>query len=253
LFGGVERTCEDFVLNLENKPDARKVPSEEWFAELYRKLPPAHVVDDSDCEEIDEEFLRKLAWSSKKPSLLDPRVVHISHCGRCLRRLMELRNETAPSRNRPLLAGLASLAAIAIVGALFLAYSRLYTHRSHEAVARQDSSLSPIPETVDLSAVAAARGSSNEQAFATLPARTVKVTFILPTLSETGSYLVTVSKTRQPDQNEPFGNGTAMQNGPQTMVETTLHLERLDPGAYYLSTTHGSDETIYYYPLKIVP
>jgi hypothetical protein len=239
-------------LNFENKPDAQKVPSEEWFVELYRKLPPADVVDASDCEEIDEEFLRRLAWSSRKPSLLDPRVVHISHCSRCLRRLMELHHESPKPRNAPLLASLAALAALILVGVLFLAY-RLYTHRSPDALARQDISLSPIPETVDLSAVATTRGSSNEQAFATLPARTVKVMLILPALSETGSYLVTVSRTRQPDQKEPSGEGTALQKGQQTLLEATLHLEHLNPGAYYLLTKHESDETVYYYPLKIVP
>jgi hypothetical protein len=239
-------------LNFENKPDAQKVPSEEWFVDLYRKLPPDHVVDASDCEEFDEEFLKKLAWSSRKPSLLDPRVVHVSHCARCLRRLMELRQESPKPRNIPLLAGLAALATLVLVGVLFIAY-RLHTHRGPDEVAQQDSSLSPISETVDLSTAAATRGSSNEQAFATLPARTVKVTLILPALSETGSYLVTVSRTRQPDQKEPFSEGTALQKGQQTLLETTLHLEHLNPGAYYLSTTHESDETVYYYPLKIVP
>ena len=144
-------------MNFETKPDAQKVPSEEWFVELYRKLPPAHVVDASDCEEIDEECLRKLAWSSRKPSLLDPRVVHVSHCARCLRRLMELRQERPQPRNTPLLAGLAALAALVLVGVLFLAY-RLHSHQSPDDIARQDSSLSPISETVDLSAAAATRG-----------------------------------------------------------------------------------------------
>jgi hypothetical protein len=69
------------------------VPSEAWFAELCCNLPLAESSNLISCDSPDDAFLRKIARSKNKPSLTDPRVVHVTRCSACLKRLMELRQK----------------------------------------------------------------------------------------------------------------------------------------------------------------
>jgi hypothetical protein len=139
---------------------------------------------------------------------------------------------------------------LVVVGGLIV---RSHQHPTPIQMASNASSFPIVSQTVDLSSAASTRGTSNQQSLATLPKRTVKLTLILPVLSETGSYAVGVNKVQAGSKADVSGRGMAFHKGQQTVLEATLHLEDLDPGLYYLSTTHESDEVVYYYPFKIVP
>ena len=229
-----------------------KVNSEDWFAELYRDLP----VDNSEvlrCDSFDEAFLRELVAASRKPSLLDPRVNHVSRCSWCLRRVMELRQDSQRSQTRakvPMIVGTASvliLLCVAVV-AVFL-----YNRHSTDQIATASAPTTPVRQTIDLSNSATTRGGSAQLSLVTLPKRTVDLTLILPVLSQTGTYSIAVEKNREGTDRVAAASGSATQQGQQTKLEVALHLEGIAPGLYYLSTTHATDDAVYYYPLKIVP
>ena len=235
-----------------NTKKARQVHTEDWFADLYRRLPPDDHDIRAQCDQVDDAFLQRIAFSIRKPSLLDPRVDHVAHCSTCLRRLMELREARSNPRrfNIPIL----SIAAVAAV-ACFL--SVLFVHHRTENHARfpgRPAALVPISATIDLTSFAVTRGQSDtQQASVALPRATVSATLILPVLSETGAYTVAVSKVKDISTASLISRGTAVQNGARTILKAQLHLESLVPGLYYLSTAHEGDEAVYYYPLRINP
>ena len=229
-----------------------KVKSEDWFAELYRDLP----VDDSEvlrCDSFDEAFLHELVAAPRKPSLLDPRVNHISRCSWCLRRLMELRQESQRSQTRkkaPMILGAASVVIlVCIAGVTMLLHNR----HSPDQIATASAPATPVRQMIDLSNSATTRGGSAQLSLVTLPKRTVDLTLILPVLSQTGTYSIAVEKNREGTDRVAAATGSATQQGQQTKLEVALHLEGIAPGLYYLSTTHETDGAVYYYPLKIVP
>ena len=244
---------EDGTLRLGKSSPIGKLHSEDWFAELYRNLP----VDDSDfpvrCDSYDEVFLRELASSSQKPSLLDPRVNHVSRCSWCLRRLMELRQESPrpqPWAKAPMIVGTASVLIL-----LFVAVVAVFLHNRHstDQIATASAPTTPVRQTIDLSNSATTRGGSAQLSLVTLPKRTVDLTLILPVLSQTGTYSIAVEKNREGSDRVAAATGSATQQGQQTKLEVALHLEGIAPGLYYLSTTHETDDAVYYYPLRIVP
>ena len=222
------------------------IPSEEWLAELYRKLPPPESSKHAPCGGSDEELLRKIAYSFRKPSLLDPRVVHVARCPHCMRRLMQLREETRGSepqgRSVVLWASVLAAVPLCVVGLA------LYMYRQRASI-----QMSAVFQTLDLSTPPSIRGDPAQPQLTSLPQRTVELTLILPALSETGAYSVVVKKTRQGNWAVAVATGIAIQQGQQTRLKVRLHLERVEPGSYYLSTTHESNEAADYYPLRIVP
>ena len=223
------------------------IPSEEWLAQLYRKLPPAESSKHVACEGPDEVLLRKIACSFRKPSLLDPRVVHVARCPHCMRRLMQLREETRGSgpRGRSVALWGSVLAAVplCVVGLA------LYMYRQRASI-----QMSAVFQTLDLSTPPSTRGDPAQLQLTSLPRRTVELTLILPVLSETGAYSVVVKKTRQGKRAVAVATGIAIQQGQQTRLKVRLHLERVEPGSFYLSTIHDeSNEAADYYPLQIVP
>jgi hypothetical protein len=78
---------------MENNSQVPKVPFEVWFAELCCNLPLAESTNLIPCDGPDDVFLRKIAHSKNKPLLTDPRVVHVTRCSVCLKRLVELRQK----------------------------------------------------------------------------------------------------------------------------------------------------------------
>lgn len=227
--------------------------SEDWFAELYRRMPADDSRTSTQCDKPDDAFLRRLSSRLRKPSPLDPRVSHVANCSRCLQRLMELR-QTSPgsqSRRRTVVAWGATFAIIALCGIGFALY---WFHRPIRAqMAAAHSPLPPLHQIIDLSTVASTRGASAPLQFVSVPRRTVKLTLILPVLSQTGPYSVAISKTKPATQPAAVGAGTALQQGRQTRLNVTLHLGAVEPGLYYLSTTDKENGVVYYYPLKVVP
>ncbi len=223
------------------------IPSEEWLAHLYRKLPPAESSKHIACEGPDEVLLRKIACSSRKPSLLDPRVVHVARCPQCMRRLMQLREETRGSepQGRPIALWAFVLAAVPLCAAGLA----LYVYKQRSPV-----QMSAVFQTLDLSSFPCTQGDPSQLRLVSLPRRTVELTMILPAPSEMGPYSVVVKKTRQGNRAMAVATGIAIRRDQQTRLKVRLHLERVAPGSYYLSTTHDeSNEAAYHYPLQILP
>lgn len=233
-------------MNDRQKSSERTVTSEEWLVALYRKQLAAGLSGGVPCDSRDEALLRKIAYSFRKPSLLDPGVVHVTRCPQCLRRLMQLREEKRGfgPQGKSFVVGGAVLAA-ALLGVVGIA---LYLEKQHAPV-----QMAAVTGTLDLSTFPSTRGVPAQLPPDSLPRRTVELALILPILSETGAYSVAVKKTREDTRAVAMATGTAIQQGRQTRLNVTLHLERTTPGSYYLSTTHESNEAVYYYPLQIVP
>ena len=64
--------------------------SEEWFADLYRKM-PVPPTDEPHIDDPGDEFLKQIALCTPKPPLSDPRVQHAAQCPHCIRRIQEFR------------------------------------------------------------------------------------------------------------------------------------------------------------------
>jgi hypothetical protein len=84
-----------------------------------------------------------------------------------------------------------------------------------------------------------------------LPATLVHLSIILPRFSETGRYLIRVSKDKAGSQVIAQGLGDAAESDGKVKVVLTLDLRGAEPGAYFLATVRGADKGTYYYPLKI--
>ena len=218
--------------------------SEEWFAALYRNMPVPEALEPEDCQGPDDDFLRTLASPSKKPSPFDPRVKHVAGCSRCLRKLRRLQKEVEENR---VPRGYLPMWAWALAMVLIVFCVSAYLYR--RPVAEQSASIS---QTLDLSAYGTTRGAPAQAPAVTLPGRVVKLTIILPRLSDPGAYSVNVTENKQVSLSTAQGSGTAVQQGPETILTVKLDLHAAKPGLYYLSTTHGTDEASYYYPREIV-
>jgi hypothetical protein len=235
---------EALELNIWNKKVAKVRHSEEWFSALYRNMPLPEALEPEDCHGPDDDFLRTLASPSRKPSPFDPRVKHVAGCSRCLRKLRLLQKEVEENRvSRTYLPMWAWALAIMLIVFCISAY--LYRRPDAEQSAI-------VAETLNLSDYGTTRGSSATAPVVKLPRRDVKVTIILPRLSDPGPYAVDVLETKQASISAAHGYGKAVQQGSQTLLTVNLDLHTAKPGLYYLSTTHGTDEASYYYPLEVV-
>ncbi len=121
---------------MENNSSVPRVPSEVWFAELCSHLPLIESDSFVSCDSPDDALLRRIAHSKHKPSLADPRVVHVTQCSVCLKRLLELRQRApevkAEGKTVRVLRTCLALASLFAVGA------SLY-RRSRSALARRSS------------------------------------------------------------------------------------------------------------------
>lgn len=238
-------------MDVRKKSSGRSIPTEEWFADLYRTMPPPTEAGEvAGCDGPDDEFLRRLANSSRKPSLLDPRVKHVTQCPYCLKRLMELRKERSGKQlwEPSLRSWMPVFAVFACAVGLFF-----YLHKPNRAVNIDSSPSATVSRTLDLSREAPTRGVDQQLPITSIPSRSVDLTLILPALSEAGGYSVAVKKDKQDERPVVAGQGVAAIEDQRTLLRVTLHLENVPAGTYYLSTTYDSDEATYYYPLRIVP
>lgn len=226
------------------KKKRKVVHSEEWFAELYRKLPIA-APEGPHVDNPGEAFLRQLARRSGKPPLSDPRVKHAAQCPYCLLRLRDLQSEAPEERQALRPSIVVAVATLAIVLAAFLSFKLLGTSRRGQQV----SSI----QTIDLSELGTTRGAGegNQVPVFRLPRKQDQVTLILPYFSQDGPYRVQVLAERNGPQPVAEASGNAVRAGKTTILKVALDLSEVKSGVYYLATTHGSDEAAYYYPVQI--
>jgi hypothetical protein len=117
---------------------------------------------------------------------------------------------------------------------------------------RPPSDIATVQATVDLWKAGTLRsGQPSPLQSVTLPAAFVKVTIVLPRYSESGRYLVAVTRDRTGSDLLAYGSATAIGTGDREEVAIDLDLRNSQPGSYFLSTTHEQDQASYYYPLQI--
>ena len=141
---------------------------------------------------------------------------------------------------------------LALVGGGLFAFRELSPHGSGATSALVATGKS-VEVRVDLSNAVTARGvdALTPVEEVTLPASVVRLSVTLPHFSQTGRYALLVSTDRIGKNVVAEGLGSAVQNGNDVDLQTTLDLRKAKPGAYFLATVRGSDNGTYYYPLKV--
>jgi hypothetical protein len=84
-----------------------------------------------------------------------------------------------------------------------------------------------------------------------LPARKVRLTIILPEFSQSGRYLVAVTRDQAGADILSEAMANSIPKGKQQTVSVVLDLRATKAGNYFLSTTYEKGQTAYYYPLRI--
>ena len=160
---------------------------------------------------------------------------------------------TAYGQTRKRTPGLAVAALVlALVGGGLFAFKKLSPSHS-PATSSLVAIEKPLDVRVDLSNAVTARGVNalTPVEEVTLPASVVRLSVTLPHFSQTGRYALLVSTDRDGKNVVAEGLGSAVQNGNDVDVQTTLDLRKAKPGAYFLATVRGSDNGTYYYPLQV--
>lgn len=217
---------------------------EKWISQQHqRRVLAGETTPSGPCP--DETFLRALARRSKSIVLSDPRVDHAATCPNCMSRILALRNDNR-ERTKKTAYALAAVTCIVFVAALFGWFHFRRDRLQTVAVAQ------PVSETVDLWNAGTERGEQARQLQSVeLPAAVVRLTVILPRFSQSGQYLVAV--TRKNDGTGVVAEGLAptVATEQQEKVSVVLDLRKVTAGVYFLSTTHEQDQAAYYYPLQI--
>ena len=123
--------------------------------------------------------------------------------------------------------------------------------RAHAWIIRRHNSSDSVALTIDLSQAGTTRGSDTSTvAPVVLPRRVVAAHVLLPYFSPGGKYLVSVASQRG---GESKASGTAVANlkGFHADLIVQLDLRSLQPGTYFLATTHDGDSASYFYPLTL--
>ena len=74
---------------------------------------------------------------------------------------------------------------------------------------------------------------------------------ILPRFSDSGSYVVAVSKDRAGTAIFAHGAAKTVGNGQRLDLDILLDLRSAQAGSYFLATVRESDNGTYYYPLIV--
>ena len=206
---------------------------------------------------IDHATLENWVYSPRKLDLSDPKYLHVLKCAECTRELIELRKQRDARREaqignlvaRPRNWRWVGLAAVLVCSIALggVAYWRAHSPSSSMATIPA----TPVALTIDLSQAGATRGSETSTvAPVLLPRRVVAAHVLLPYFSPGGKYLVSIASQRG---GESKASGTAVANvkGFHADLIVQLDLRSLQPGTYFLATTHDGDSASYFYPLTL--
>lgn len=190
------------------------------------------------------EILKAIAENTL--AVEDPARLHLAYCSPCFGEFQQLKNARRASQRfrSKAIAAAAACFLVAVIGFLRI------TRKSPAPVATISSSL---VRTIDLYNVGTFRGvePSRIAGSVLLPAALVKVRLILPRFSQSGLYTIGVVRDKSGKSVLAEGTGSAVADGPREVVTVMLNLQSAPSGSYLLSTTHGSDESSYYYPVKV--
>jgi hypothetical protein len=231
---------------------------------LFEKL-QEHVLEKYPNPErigcIDHSTLKTWVYSPQKLDLSDPKYLHVLKCAECTRELIELRrlrNEQpehanirvpyhpGPAANwRWAVFASALLCCLAVAGVIYW--------RTHSAATRvQVAQSAPAAVTIDLSQAGTTRGTDTTTVpVVVLPRRVVSAHVILPNFSPGGKYVVSVTTDRSDASEKATGRAVANTQGFHTDLTVALDLRSLQPGTYFLATTHEGDPASYFYPLTV--
>ena len=235
-------------------PDNRKSDLETWFLSHVETVLRAHPSGDRTPDCVEGNFLADFARSTRKFSLSDSRVEHVTSCAYCMRRFLETRDrQRAPleggrmhqNRQRWVIAvSLAACLIILVISALLL-----------ERPARKPASppqMAEVQRMIDLTNYGTYRGGDTVPLQAvSLPAALVHLEIVLPRFSDPGNYTVSVLADKQATSAVASATGVATGANPRTILKVTLDLRSARAGLYFLSTSRESEGGPYYYPLKI--
>jgi hypothetical protein len=196
-----------------------------------------------------------------------PARLHVGSCSECyaeyrhFRQDWEEENATTAFFDRSKVKQSRQLKAVpwAVAAALLLVFGVGYVsvrhYRSAPVARPQLASVEPVDVSVDLFDSGTARGPAAEATplhETSLPSSVVNLSLVLPRFSDTGNYVVNVSKDKSGTQIVASGSGDAVkEDGAKVSLKVTLDLRATQPGAYFLATVRGTDNGTYYYPLKI--
>ena len=239
----------------EDRRDPRWVPADEWFQKnIANVLPEASEKDRTEgC--VDEAFIQRFVGKDK-PSLVDPRTMHVLDCPYCMRRVMLARkahqeqSEARKKATRPARVGWLVAASVSVLaaGGVF-AYESL---KPSSVVQVAESR--PVHATVDLFNAATTRGAGDQASplnQATLPAARVHLSVILPRFSDPGGYNIVLSKDHAGEQIVAHAAGVTLERSGKYTLTVDMDLRSAQPGAYFLATVRDSDQGVYYYPLQV--
>ena len=229
----------DFLLETFPNPERKGCPDDKTIQALAEdKLPPDH-----------------------------PARLHVGSCSECyaeyrhFRQDWEEANATTTFFDRSTVKPSRKLKAVpwAVAAALLLMFVGGYVafrhYRSVPGVRAQLASVEPVNVSVDLSDRGTARGTAVETTpleETSLPSLIVNLSLVLPRFSDTGNYVVNVSKDKSETQIVASGTGNAAkEDGGKVLLKVTLDLRTAQPGTYFLATVRGTDNGTYYYPLKV--
>jgi hypothetical protein len=204
------------------------------------------------------------AWvnTPEKLDLSDPKYLHVLKCAECTRELIELRrcrNEQTERALVPQIPNRATRAlswrwaAFASVLLCCLAVAGVFYWRTHSiGTPTQVAESTPVAVTIDLSQAGTTRGSDTSTvATVVLPRRVVTAHVVLPNFSPGGDYAVSVTTDRSGTSEKETGRAVANVQGFHADLTVALDLRSLQPGTYFLATTHEGDPASYFYPLTV--
>jgi hypothetical protein len=141
---------------------------------------------------------------------------------------------------------LAGAACVILIAALL--FVPQWRQRRHENA----SSNVAVSKTVDLWSAGIYRGQQpTAQRSVVLPAKKVRLTIILPEFSQSGRYLVAVTRDQAGADILSEAMANSVPKGNQQTVSVVLDLKNANAGAYFLSTTYEKGQAAYYYPIRI--
>jgi hypothetical protein len=217
---------------------------ETWIARRHQdRVLSGETAPVGPCPE--KTFLRELARKSRRISLTDPRVDHAANCPACMSKLLTLRRENR-SRQRRLAFALAAASCV-VIAVVIISLSRFGVFKQ-----ATPPNMATAFETVDLSNSGSYRGEQpGSLQSVSLPHALVRLTIILPRFSQSGEYLVAVTRDHNGNDVLAEGHATAINRGDSEVVSVDLNLRQAKAGSYFFSTTHEQDQATYYYPLQI--
>jgi hypothetical protein len=203
----------------------------------------------------DEKTLKDIA-ENRLPAD-HPARLHLASCSPCFAEFRSFKGQfetNRASRRRILARGIAAclLVAVGLFGVKTIVKKsdgNVVTNQTQ----KQGEQLAPVDRTIDLLNHGTIRGGAdpNPLEAVSLPSTLVHLHLILPRFSDSGSYVVAVSKDRAGTAIVARGTGKTRGDHQRLLVDVSLDLRGAQAGSYFLATVRESDNGTYYYPLNV--